>query len=101
MEGNDEIIIRYKAKGKKTKEIKILGDKFVENNKDICTIISNGNEYELDSTFSTKYMKFEYDEYEITLKGITKVTDMSYMFSQCEQLCSVPDVSKMGCNKCY
>ena len=34
------------------------------------------------------------DEFEIKLKGINNITNMSYMFSECESLSSLPDISK-------
>ena len=73
---------------------KIFGSKFVENNKNICKIIINGNEFELSEYININNVnKIKNNIFEIKLKGIKNVTNMSYMFSNCKSLLSLPDIS--------
>ena len=87
----DEIIIKYKIY-KYFWEIRIFGDKFVENNKDKCKIIIYGKEYKLCTNINI--FKINNNILEIKLKGINKITNMSYMFYDCDSLSSLPDISK-------
>ena len=77
--------------------IKIFGSKFVENNKNICAIIINNNEYELSETLDV--MSNNNNKLKIRLKGINNVIDMSYMFYGCSSLSSLPDISKWNTNR--
>ena len=91
----DEIAIQYKIdKIKYSKDIQIFGDKFVENNKNLCRIIFNGNEFDLCETINININQLKNNIFEIKLKGIKNVTDMSYMFYNCKSLSSLPDISK-------
>ena len=92
----DEIIYKPNKDGK----VRIFEEKFVNNNKQNCKIIYNNKEYELkeyindiDKEYNNK------DEIKIKLKGINKVTNMSYMFSDCNTLSSLPDISKWDTSK--
>ena len=92
----DEIIYKPNKDGK----VRIFGEKFVKNNKQNCKIIYNNKEYELkeyindiDKEYNNK------DEIKIKLKGINKVTDMRDMFSYCNTLSSLPDISKWDTSK--
>ena len=104
-ENIDEIIIRYKRDNNEySNEIKIFGSKFVENNKNICKIIINGNEYELCEKININKNQLKNNIFEIKLKGIKNVTDMSYMFGDgiffgCESLSSLPDIDKWNTQK--
>ena len=69
-------------------EMRIFGDKFVENNKDKCKMIINDNEFAL---FTHIYGEIVNGSFEIKLKEIKTITDMSYMFYKCNYL---PDISK-------
>ena len=69
-------------------EIRIFGKEFVNNNKNNCKIIYNGKEYELTETFNIK------DKLEIKLIGINAISNMSCIFAECENLMSLPDISK-------
>ena len=87
----DEII--YKPN--KNSKVKIFGKIFVNNNKQNCKIIYKNKEYEIkayindiDKDYNNK------DEIKIKLKGINKVNNMSYMFSGCNALSKLPDISK-------
>ena len=97
----DEIIIIYKYKknnditidtiqevkkifGETISENKIFGEHFVKKNKKICKIVVNGKERELCSYLNDINIKKE--SLEIKLKGISKMTDISYMFCGCISL---------------
>ena len=67
---------------------RIFGDKFVENNKDKCIVIINDKEYDL---YTLDYGVIANGSFEIKLKEIEIITDMSYMFYECNNL---PDISK-------
>ena len=81
--------------------IKIFGDKFVENNKDKCIMIINDKEYTLSSYINKDIIKNE--SLEIKLKGIETITDMSYMFYDCNKLSGISkwDISNALSNMLY
>ena len=85
----DEIILQYIIKDK-SKEIQIFGTNFVNNNKNNCKMIIEGNEMEL----KDKINNITNNILEIKLKGIKNITNMSYMFYNCSSLNSLPDISK-------
>ena len=87
-----EISIIYK-KYENENDIKIFGNKFVENNKNKCKFIYKEKEYELQ-----EYFEIKENELEIKLNGIDKITDMSYMFHNCYSLESLPDISNLNTN---
>ena len=80
----DEITIIYNIKKSQRKEgkIRIFGENFVKNNKNKCKIIIDGKEYELMEEFNINIE----ERIEIKLIEISKITDMSYMFSGCSSL---------------
>ena len=84
-DNNNEIQLIYKYDKEITK-IKIFGGKFVENNKDICKIEYKNKEYELEECFNIENLNLNKDIFEIKLKGINNITNMSYMFYQCKSL---------------
>ena len=89
--------LEYKATIKSKK--RLFSDYFIKNNKDKCKIIYNEKEYEL-----TKY--FEIDNnlnndniIKIQLKINNNITDISYMFQNCQELLSFRDISNLNdCN---
>ena len=86
---NDEIVLKYV--NKINHEIKmIFGKNFVKNNRDKCKIIFKGEEIELCTDLET----IDNNEIEIKLKGISNITDMSYMFAGCMLISSLPDISQ-------
>ena len=90
----DEITIGYKIDNIGTlKDIRIFGDDFVENNKNICKININGNDSELSANLNINSNQLKNNIFEIKLKGIKKVTDMSHIFHNCKLLSSLPDIS--------
>ena len=87
-----DISIFYKPKKDKANYVRILGEKFVENNKDKAKIIFNGIEYELKQYFGDIYYNY-IDEELILLKLriFEDITDMSEMFCKCTELYSFPE----------
>ena len=86
---NDEITIQYKIKKSiipffSDKNVKIFGENFVKNNKNICKIIVNEKEEELKSILNIEDIPG--DMLIIKLKGINNITNMSFMFEGCESL---------------
>ena len=87
----NEITIKYKFDN--DRKIRLFGYNFVLNNKKNCTIIINGEEQELSEWLEIKSNMMNKYILEIKLKGIKNITNMSYMFSKCSSLISVPDIS--------
>ena len=89
-----EINIIYKINKRKTIKkisVNIFGKKFVENNKNICKMIIDNNEYKISTKYEVK--NYNSNKLKIILKGINNITDMSYMFYDCSCLSSLPDIS--------
>ena len=114
----DEFVIKYKIGGEY--KIRIFGDKFVKNNKTNCKLIINDKITGLKKEVRRKDLNIKNDNiFEIKLKLVndikdlsyifeecssllfpdivnldtTNITDMSFMFSQCKSLTSIPDIS--------
>ena len=79
-------------KKNRDKIINIFGYDFVKNNKNKCKMIIDNMEYEITNKYNIK--NYKYNRLSIKLKGIKKISDMSYMFNRCESLSSLPDISK-------
>ena len=92
--GITEINITYDIK--EGNEIKIFGEEFVKNNKNICKMIIDNREYEITERYNIKSKNI--NKLKIKLEGINNVTNMSYMFSGCSSLSSLPDISKLNTN---
>ena len=89
----DEIGIIYDVKN--LKEVRLFSKDFVEKNKDHCKLIIEGIEEDLKEIHSFGYFFGTNKEtFEIKLKGISNITDLSYMFYDCSSLLSLSDVSK-------
>ena len=89
----DEITLIYKVKD--LKGVQLFGKDFVERNKNNCSLIIDGKEQELKTTYIFGLFFASYkDIFEVKLKGITNITDISYMFFGCVSLLSLPDISK-------
>ena len=82
---NREINIIYDIK-RDDREIRILGDYFVMNNRDKCKMIIDNKEYEIKKKYDVNNNK---NKLNIILKGINNVTDMSFMFNECSSLISL------------
>ena len=88
-----EITIIYENKEKE--KIRLFGDKFIENNKNICKIFFNGKEQEIKRFIMNKnYIK--YPIIKIKLRIYKNLIDMSYMFSECSYLKYLPDINKLN-----
>ena len=85
----DEIKLIYKLE-EEEEEIKILGKQFIEKNKNKCYIIYKNKKYELNEYFKVEEMN---KNLEIKIKGINRITDISYMFYECSSLISIDDIS--------
>ena len=77
----DYIKITYKFDGN-LKKIRIFGDKFVENNK-YLKFIYEDEEYNLTSHLSVEGKRGKIDIY---LNGFNSITNLSHMFSGCDQV---------------
>ena len=94
---NNEINIIYYIGGENN--IHIFVKNFVEKNKDKCKIEFENKEYELKEYFNIKdYTDNKLEKLQIKLKYINKITDMSYMFSGCESLAEIPEMSEWNTN---
>ena len=94
---NNDINIIYNIEyNYKDNYIRLFGEEFVNNNKEICKILIDNKEYEL----MEEYNVYNYNEekLKINLIGIKNVTNMSYMFSDCSSLLSLPDISYLNTN---
>ena len=78
--------------------IRIFGSKFVENNRNICKMIIDNNEYEITEEYNIENYKNNNNKLKIILKGIDNIRNMSSMFSGCSSLLSLPDISKWNTN---
>ena len=88
----NEIKLRYKISEYQYKDIKILDNNFINNNKNNCKIIHRGKIYDLQEHFDIKNIKNTDKEnvfLEIKLRGLLKIFDMSYMFNECSSLSSI------------
>ena len=98
----DEITIQYKVEeieDKDTIDIRIFGEDFVLNNKKICIIVINGKQIVLTTSINAKRKQINNGIFEIKLRGLKYVTDMSGMFAGCRSLISLPDISKLNTEK--
>ena len=74
--------------------ITIFGEDFVKNNKNNCYLIINGKQRELCDYLYMNEIKIENNQLKIQLIEIKHITNMSWMFSNCSSLVSLPDISK-------
>ena len=81
--------INYKPEINNKKDVKIFGDDFVKNNKNICKILYNNKEEDLQNYYEDINKDYNHkDEFNIVLKGLNEVTNMGSMFSRCIYLSS-------------
>ena len=96
----DEITIKYKVE--KRAKIKLFHSIFVKNNEKFCSIIFDGQQLNLQEYIilsNAQLAKFIYRIIEIKLKGISKITNMEYMFCSCSKLLAFPDIDNWNTNK--
>ena len=92
-EEDNKITMIYKIP-KNQKFVKIFGIEFVNNNKNICKIVVDDKMYELQEKFDINNNNKK-DNINIVLNGINNLSNLSYMFSGCTTLISLPDIDKM------
>ena len=84
---NGEINIIYDIK-RDEKFIQIFGEYFASNNRDKCKMIIDNKEYEISKYYEVYEVNNNNNKFNIKLKGINNVTDMSFMLSDCSSLSS-------------
>ena len=95
----NEIILKYKInEDNNDSQIKILGNKFVENNKNNFKLIINDNENEIVEYLDIQTINNIKDNklIEIKLKQINITTNISFMFSNCKSLLSISNFSNLN-----
>ena len=92
----DYIIINYTI-NENDEKIKIFGEDFVKNNKNICQIIYEDECYKLTEFLEVKKIGRS-KILEIKLIGINNIIDASCMFWGCYSLISLTDISKWNTN---
>lgn len=91
----NEIILIYKVENKRY--VKLLGKKFIENNRDKCTLIIDNEEkekelieyFKLDERKKLKELRVR-----LIKKDNKNITNMSFIFHECNLLYSLEDISK-------
>jgi surface protein len=78
-------------------KIRLLGKEFVEKNKKNCSLIINGEIEELKEEYQLPDKNTKLNV--ILLKENDNMTDMSYMFYDCENLLSISEESKWNTDK--
>ena len=111
----DEITIKYKKQKSTAVDVllklqlyglnesnssdKLFGENFVEINTHLCKIIIGNKEYELKSYLNKECDEVNKNEFEIKLKGINKVTQLTCMFCGCLSLDSIEGFSNINTSK--
>ena len=72
----------------------MFGERFVKNNKYKCKIIINGENKDICSYLSNYHEYLNEGKLEIKLIDIKYISDISYMFSGCLSLISLPIYQK-------
>ena len=92
IELSNKIKIKYK-KNINQSELKIFGKYFVEENKENCKIIYEYKFYELNEYLNISNCDKNLGIVEVELTGINNITNMAFMFYDCESLLSFQDIS--------
>ena len=95
---NNQIIITYKINRNKS-FIRIFGDEFVKNNKNICKIIINDEEAELQEKIDIQNLDNRSEVLKIKLKDIQNIINLRGMFCNCSELLCISDLSKLNTSK--
>ena len=85
-----------KELGESISRKKLFGERFVKNNKNKCKIIINGKKEEICCYLSNYHEYLNEGKLEIKLIDIKNISDISFMFSGCLSLISLPDISKIN-----
>ena len=94
---NNEFILNYDFDYIKSGK-KLFGTKFVEKNKDKCFLLIEDEIFELCEIYKMKNESEENTEKEIKVKLIQNevITDLSYMFNDCDSIVNLPDISELN-----
>ena len=87
----NKLILKYYTMNNDSKKIRLLGEEFVKNNKNNCSLIIDGEIKELREEYELTNINRILT---ITLLKTNYITDMSYMFDNCVDLLSISDDSK-------
>ena len=91
----NEITIEYKIeKGKK--KVKLFGEIFIKNNIDKCYIIINNKIINLCEFYECEENEMSKSKLEVLFVEKYPITNMSYMFYDCEDLISIYDINEMN-----
>ena len=95
-EKNISIDMKYIPVNNNDKRVRIFGKTFVDNNKDNCLIIDWEREFELTEFFEDINTDYKNKiPFTFQLKGINNIINMEGMFSHCDTLISLPDISNV------
>ena len=92
------VILEYRIN--ESNEYTIFGDGFVENNKDKCYMLIDGQKFELKSEYTiSDEQKKNLEKLTIKLVGLNKITDMSDLFNNCQDLINIINLQKLDTSK--
>ena len=94
----NEITIIYKIEKKKHK-VKLFGELFVKNNFDKCYIIINNKIINLCEFYEYEENAISESKLDVILIEKEPIINMSYMFYDCEDLISVPEIEELSTEK--
>lgn len=89
------------SKNKEKGEVKLFGKTFVENNKENCSIIINGQEKEICDNYKYKNNEINNNSLKIELVIKKDLTNMKNMFIKCSSLLSITDFSLIDTKKVF
>ena len=95
---NNQIIILYKINRNKN-FIRIFGNEFVKNNKNICKLILYDKEQELQERINIQNLDDKNEILTIKLNDIQNITNLKGMFCDCSELLYILDFSKLNTSK--
>ena len=83
-------IFEKNKNGKNKKSLRIFGNQFINDNKYKCKIIYNKKEYELNEYFEDIDEEYNFkNPIKFKLKGVNNISDMSWMFDDCNSIASI------------
>ena len=89
----DYVTFELEYKATNDSKIKLFGSEFVDRNEEKCKIIYNEKEYDLMDYFKFDNNYNNNDSIKIQLRINNNITDISFMFFECEELLSISDLS--------
>ena len=94
----NELILKY-INNKNEKDINLLGDKFISNNKDKCHIFFNGKQQDLRKSYNKRKFNITNNILEVKLIFSSQLIDMSTMFKDCQTLISIKNIDRIDTSK--